>query len=104
PPQTTPPPPGGAPTPPPRGEPMLNQPIATDRSLAGNHSLVALTPAGMPAASARPSTPRNSARLRQPVAQAAAAQATDHASANAAKPSLVPTVSSTKPATGCMNA
>ena len=41
---------------------------------------------------------------RQPVAHAAAAHATDHASANTAKPTLVPIVSSTKPATGCMNA
>ena len=48
---------------------MLNQPIATERSLAGNHSLVAFTPAGMPAASAMPSRPRKNARLRQSVDQ-----------------------------------
>jgi hypothetical protein len=83
---------------------MLNQPIATERSLAGNHSLVAFTPAGMPAASATPSKPRKNARLCQPVDHAAAAQASDHAIAKAAKPILVPMVSSRYPATGCMNA
>src|SRR5260370_33002163 len=59
----------------PMDEPMLNQPIATERSLAGNHSLVAFTPAGMPPASAMPSTPRKNARLLQPVDHAPAAQA-----------------------------
>lgn len=76
-------------------EPMLNQPIATERSRAGNHSVVALTPAGMPAASVNPSKPRKKAMLCQPVASAAQAQATDQASANTAKPILVPTASST---------
>ncbi len=75
-------------------EPMLNQPIATERSRAGNHSVAALTPAGMPAASVMPSTPRKNARLPQPVASAAAAQASDHASAKTAKPILVPIASS----------
>jgi hypothetical protein len=83
---------------------MLNQPIATERSRAGNHSADALTPAGMPAASVRPSTPRNAARLCQPVASAAEAQASDQASANAKKPILVPIASRMVPATGCMNA
>ena len=76
-------------------EPMLNQPMAIERSLAGNHSVVAFTPAGMPAASVRPSMPRNSAMLCQPVAMAAQAQATDQASAKTAKPSLVPMASMT---------
>ena len=78
----------------PTDEPMLNQPIATERSLAGNHSVVALTPAGMPAASVRPNTPRKKARLCQLVDHAAAAQATDQASAKRPKPSFVPIVSS----------
>ncbi len=74
---------------------MLNQPIATERSLAGNHSVVAFTPAGMPAASVRPSRPRKKAMLCQPVASAALAQASDQARANTAKPILVPIASST---------
>ncbi len=77
----------------PMDEPMLNQPMPTERSLAGNHSVVALTPAGMPAASVMPSSPRKTARLAQPLASAAAAQASDQASANTAKPILVPTAS-----------
>src|ERR1700761_5949034 len=76
-------------------EPMLNQPIATERSFAGNHSVVAFTPAGIPAASAAPSAPRDSAIVCQLVPSAVAAHATDHARANTAKPILVPTASST---------
>ncbi|MNP35600.1 hypothetical protein D3C76_1289400 [compost metagenome] len=88
----------------PSDEPILNQPIATERSLAGNHSVVALTPAGKPAASVMPSSPRMKAMLCQPVARAAPAQASDQAMANTAKPSLVPMKSMNQPATGCMRA
>jgi len=84
---------GGASTAP-IDEPMLNQPIATDRSLAGNHSVVALTPAGMPADSVAPSKPRNTARPCQEVANAVAQQASDQARAKIANPSLVPMASS----------
>ncbi|MNN95734.1 hypothetical protein D3C81_2145890 [compost metagenome] len=78
--------------------------MATERSLAGNHSVVALTPAGRPAASVMPNSPRMNAMLCQPVAKAAPAQATDQAMANTAKPSLVPMKSMNQPAIGCMRA
>lgn len=79
----------------PTDEPMLNQPIATERSFAGNHSDDAFTPPGMPAASATPRMPRKSARLCQPVASAVAAHASDQAAAKIAKPIFVPSASST---------
>jgi len=88
----------------PKDEPMLNQPMATERSLAGNHSVVALTPAGKPAASVMPSNPRRNAMLCQPLARAAPAQASDQAKAKTAKPSLVPMKSMSQPAIGCMRA
>jgi len=84
-------------------EPILNQPMAIDRSFAGNHSVVALTPAGIPADSASPRKPRNAARLCHPVASDAAAQAKDQANANNRKPIFVPSVSSNTPAMGCIN-
>src|SRR3954470_13389182 len=41
--------------------PVLNQPVATERSLGGNQRVEVLTPDGMAAASLPPSRPRNRA-------------------------------------------
>src|ERR1700733_8371223 len=71
----------GVATPAPIDEPMLNQPVAIERSLAGNHSEVALRPEGMPAASVRPSMPRNTASEIQPLAAPCSMHAPDHAMA-----------------------
>ena len=78
--------------------------MPTERSLAGNHSVVALTPAGIPAASDIPNKPLKNAKLCHPVDNAAAAHASDHKKANTAKPILVPTASKINPAIGCITA
>jgi len=57
---------------------MLNQPVATVRSTGGNHSPTTLIPAGIAAASVRPSSPRKTAKLGQPVAKAWQQLAADH--------------------------
>ena len=61
--------------------PVLNQPAATDRSLGGNHIVEVLTAAGMAAASATPSMPRNSAMPCQLPAKACRTQAVPHSRA-----------------------
>ncbi len=85
---------GGA-TSAPTDEPMLNQPVAIERSLAGNHSDVARKADGKPAASVTPSMARNTASDTQLPAVLCRMQTTDQAPANSAKPSLVPSTSST---------
>src|SRR5689334_25105047 len=58
--------------------PVLNQPVATERSLAGNQRVEVLTPDGIAAASLMPSRPRNRAMVCQPPANACKAAAVPH--------------------------
>src|SRR6516162_10577056 len=82
--------------------PALKKPTATERSLAGNHSEIALIPAGIAAASVNPSNPRKAAREPQPPAKACNTLDKDQAIANNVNPDLMPRKSSTKPHTDCI--
>ncbi len=82
--------------------PTVMKPTPTERWRAGNHSAIALTPAGIAAASVRPRKPRKAASAIQPPASTWAQLAIDHSMANSAKPVRSPSVSSTKPQTGCI--
>src|SRR3954453_10099482 len=79
--------------------PVLNQPVATERSLGGNQRVEVLTPDGMAAASLTPSKPRKKAIDCQLPENAWSAAAVPQSSAAMAYPSLRPMKSVTKPAT-----
>src|SRR3954447_21222129 len=82
--------------------PVLNQPVATDRSLAGNHRVEVFTPDGIAAASLTPSNPRKKAIDCQLPEKACRAAAVPHRKAARAYPSLSPIRSVMKPAIGCI--
>src|SRR5438270_13265992 len=82
----------------PTDEPMLNQPVATERSLAGNHSPTTFNPAGITDDSAPPKRARQRLNCHQFTASPCSMLAADQANANSAKPIRVPTRSSTYPA------
>src|SRR3954453_6981606 len=71
--------------------PVLNQPVAIERSLGGNQLVEVLTPEGMAAASPMPSMPRNTASACQLPANAWSAQAVPQVRAKIKYPSLRPT-------------
>src|SRR3954471_15377039 len=82
--------------------PVLNQPVATERSLGGNQRVEVLTPDGMAAASLTPSRPRNRAIDCQLPENACNAAAVPQSRAARGDPSLRPMKAVTKPATGCI--
>ena len=82
--------------------PALKNPMATERSRAGNHSLTAFTPAGIAADSLNPRSPRKKARDSQPPAKPWAMLASDQATAKSAKASFRPRESMIAPQIGCM--
>ena len=86
----------------PNDVPTLNQPVATDFSLSGNHSATAFMPDGMAAASVKPMKARKPASDSQPVAPACSTPENDQSTANSAKPMRKPIKSTMKPHTGCM--
>src|SRR5476649_723275 len=83
--------------------PELNQPVATDFSLSGNHSETTLMAAGMAADSEKPSRARKKDSDNQPVVKACSIQATDQNTVKTAKPMRVPIISSRYPAIGCIS-
>ncbi|CNT84783.1 Uncharacterised protein [Salmonella enterica subsp. enterica serovar Bovismorbificans] len=73
--------------------PILNRPPAIPRSFVGNHSALALIPAGIADASVSPIRPRRNARLIQPPASACAMLISDHNKAKIKKPIFSPMTS-----------
>src|SRR3954469_14454356 len=82
--------------------PVLNQPVAIERSWGGNQLVDILTPEGMAAASPIPSRARKPAMDCQLPAKAWSAQAVPQVSANKKYPNLSPMKSVMNPAMGCI--
>src|SRR5215216_2126942 len=80
--------------------PVLNQPVATERSLGGNQLVAILTPDGIAAASPMPSMARKPAMACQLPAKAWSMQAVPQVRAKRKYPSLSPMKSVMKPAIG----
>ena len=79
--------------------PALKMPTARARSFTGNHSLTALTPAGMLAASVTPSSARKNASCGSERARACSMLAIDQPVANSISPRRVPSQSTMRPPT-----
>jgi hypothetical protein len=82
--------------------PALKYPIPTERSLRGNHSATAFTPAGMADAWVMPRNPRNTASDGQPPAQACRPPVIDQITTKSVKLNRSPSRSIMKPQTGCI--
>ncbi len=86
----------------PNVEPLLKNPVAKARSLAGNHSETAFTPPGQFPASPMPNRNRNTPNDRTELAAACSMAATLHQPTVSAMPTRVPNRSIKRPEPLCM--
>src|SRR4051812_31891337 len=89
---------------PPIADPLSNSATAQPRSDFGNHSETVLVAPGQLAASPDPRRKRKNMKLLRPTAIEVIAAATEYQETASIKPRLVPSQSSTRPATVCITA